>query len=63
MMTLALALALQGSPMPPLMPTPTMSGRIYTSKSLHVGLRPVWFSTDGDLVYGMTLQITWLHLL
>jgi hypothetical protein len=63
MMTLALALALQGGPtQPPTVPLLPF-GRVYTNKSLHVGVRPMWIATGGDLVYGVTVQVTWLHLL
>jgi hypothetical protein len=63
MMTLALALALQGQPMPVLLPPPTITSRIYTSKTLHVGVRSHVFASTFETGYGLTVQITWLHLL
>jgi hypothetical protein len=62
MMTLALALALQGSPMPPPVP-PLLYGRVYTAPDLHVGVRVATYVDSTEAAYGVTVQITWLHLL
>jgi hypothetical protein len=61
MLALTLALALQGQPMPVLLPP--ITSRIYTSKTLHVGVRSHVFASTFETGYGLTVQITWLHLL
>lgn len=57
-----LALALQGAP-PPLLPPPTPAGRLYTSAELHVGVRESIYLSPYEVASGITLQISWLHLL
>jgi hypothetical protein len=59
---ITLLLALSSRP-PPLLPQPTPAGRIYTSRVLHVGVRPAVMVDPYEIASGVTLQISWLHLL
>lgn len=54
---------LSSSPLPPATPIPP-AGRIYSSPTLHIGLRPQIFAGPGGQVgSGLTLQVSSLWLL
>jgi hypothetical protein len=57
---IALVLALQTLPPPP---APLPVGRIYTSATLHVGVRPSVYVDLWETALGVTVQVSWLHLL
>lgn len=56
---LALVLALSGPPAPPAVTPPAWyGGRLLSTPSLHVGLRPALFVGAGEVDVGLTLQIS-----
>jgi hypothetical protein len=57
---LALALSL-ASPQPPTLPW-GLVGRVYTSASLHVGIRPAIYLDSYEAALGVTVQVTALVL-
>jgi hypothetical protein len=59
---IALLLALQSLPPAPL-PPPSPAGRIYTSSTLHIGVRPAVYVDPWETATGVTVQISWLRLL
>jgi hypothetical protein len=54
-LVLALALAAVSPPSPP----NWYGGRIYTSASVHVGMRPAVLVSAEELAAGVTVQVSW----
>lgn len=55
---LALLLALR-DPLPPAPPPPWYGGRVLSSSTLHIGVRPALdIDKSGDVAVGVTVQIT-----
>lgn len=58
MLAIIFALALDAAPnmQPP--PAPFVLGRLYTTKGLHVGVRPHFYADGAETAVAATLQVT-----
>lgn len=50
----AFALSTQPAPPPTWLETWLLTGNVYRSESMHVGIRPAW---DGGHAFGITVQV------
>ena len=54
---------LTGGPPPASIPSSPVLGRIYTSPTVHVGLRPSFYAAPFETGMGVTVQVSMLRLL
>lgn len=59
---ISLALALWLAP-PTTTPPPAPFGRVLTTRTVHVGVRPHFYASPGEAAGAVTIQLTFLNVL